>query len=306
MLMFVEPKMGMTFGKPHAASQTELDRVVEGFAHAAEYLSKAGFDGIELHAAHGYLISQFLSRTTNKRTDAYGPQTIESRLRLVSEIATAIKARVPSDFIVAAKLNSVEFQDGGVTADDARELCETLEKLGFDFVELSGGTYENLGLDHYAKESTAKREGFFIEWAETITKSLGKDHRLKTYVVGGMRSVGAMVRALEVVDGIAIGRPAAAEPRLPAKILAGQVQGALKPVDAVQKDFWMGMQIAYSQIEQVSRGKEPLRADDEEVVKVYGGIWAHGLRRWLRTGIRWRCLGGRGIRGLRLLMGLRR
>ncbi|KAH6876331.1 hypothetical protein B0T10DRAFT_414533 [Thelonectria olida] len=287
----LEPKMGMTFGKPHAATKDELARIVEGFAHAAEYLHKAGFDGIELHAAHGYLLSQFLSRTTNKRTDEYGPQTIESRMRLISEIAGAIKSRVPSDFIVAAKLNSVEFQDGGVTPDDAKELCETLEKLGFDFVELSGGTYENLGLEH-KKESTAKREGFFLEWAETITKSLGVDHKLKTYIVGGLRSVGAMVKALDVVDGIAMGRPAAAEPRLPSLIIEGRVQGALRPLEAVEKDFGLGMQIALSQIAQISEGKEPLRAGDAEVVQTYGGDMGAWFQQVVADGDKMEFVGG--------------
>ncbi|KAK7408703.1 hypothetical protein QQX98_009119 [Neonectria punicea] len=264
----LEPKMGMTFGKPHAATKAEIARVVEGFAHAAEYLSKAGFDGIELHAAHGYLISQFLSRTTNKRTDEYGPQTMENRLRLVTEIARAIKARVPASFIVSAKLNSVEFQDGGVTPADARELCETLDKHGFDFVELSGGTYENLGMT-YDKESTKRREGFFIEWAETVTRSLSADRKMKTYIVGGLRTVGAMVKALGAVDGIAVGRPAAAEPRLADDIISGRVRGALKPVEAIETDFGMGMGAAQSQIVQVGRGREPMRLGDAEVVATF-------------------------------------
>ncbi|KAF7551851.1 hypothetical protein G7Z17_g4697 [Cylindrodendrum hubeiense] len=271
----LEPKMGMTFGKPHAATKDEIARIVEGFAHAAEYLHKAGFDGIELHAAHGYLISQFLSRTTNKRTDEYGPQTIESRLRLVSEIARAIKARVPADFIVSAKLNSVEFQDGGVTPADANELCERLEALGFDFVELSGGTYEALGMG-YEKESTQKREGFFLEWAETVTKSLSADHKMKTYIVGGLRSLGAMVKALDSFDGIAIGRPAAAEPRLPIDLIEGRIQGALKPLGDVEADFGLGMGVALSQISQVAKGKEPVRHNDPVAIETFGrdmGEW---------------------------------
>ncbi|KAH7121881.1 hypothetical protein B0J13DRAFT_629008 [Dactylonectria estremocensis] len=271
----LEPKMGMTFGKPHAATKTELARVVEGFAHAAEYLHKAGFDGIELHAAHGYLLSQFLSRTTNKRSDEYGAQTIESRLRLISEVAAAIKARVPASFIVAAKLNSVEFQDGGVTPAEAAELCERLESLGFDFVELSGGTYEALGLVH-EKESTRKREGFFLEWAEALTSSLGRDRKMKTYIVGGLRSVGAMVKALDAVDGIAMGRPAAAEPRLPADIISGRVTGALKPTDAVEADFGLGMGVALAQIAQVAKGEEPLRHGDAATMETFGadmGAW---------------------------------
>ncbi|KAF4973267.1 hypothetical protein FZEAL_9366 [Fusarium zealandicum] len=271
----LDPRLGMTFGKPHAASKEEIAKVVEGFAHAAEYLEKAGFDGIELHAAHGYLLSQFLSRTTNKRTDEYGTQTIESRLRIISEISQAIKARVSPSFVVSAKLNSVEFQDGGVTAAEAGELCETLEALGFDFVELSGGTYERMSLT-WEKESTRKREGFFLEWAETITNSLSPDHKMKMYITGGMRSVGAMVDALRIVDGVAMGRPAAAEPRLPSDIIEGRVQGTLRPVEAVENDLGMSMGVAGAQMAQVARGFEPLDASDPAVIEAFGkdmGEW---------------------------------
>lgn len=262
--------MGMTFGKPHAANKDEIARFIEGFSHAAAYLEKAGFDGIELHAAHGYLISQFLSRTTNKRTDEYGAQNMENRLRLISEIVKSIKARVSSKFIVAAKLNSVEFQDGGVTPQEAKELVETLEKLGLDFVELSGGTYEALGMT-YEKESTRQREGFFLEFAETVTKSLGPDRKIKVFIAGGLRSVAAMVKALDVVDGVSLGRPAAAEPQLAAAIIEGRAQGALKHLDAYEADFVMGMGIAQAQISQLGQGKEPMNHNDEEVMKTFAG-----------------------------------
>ncbi|KAF5650100.1 NADH oxidase [Fusarium tjaetaba] len=275
----LDPKMGMTFGKPHAATKDEIAQIIEGFAHAAEYLEKAGFDGIELHAAHGYLLSQFLSRTTNKRTDEYGTQTVENRLRLISEIANAIKARVSPTFIVSAKLNSVEFQDGGVTPDEARELCERLEALGFDFVELSGGTYERMALS-WEKESTKQREGFFLEWAETITKALDPAHKMKIFIAGGLRTVGAMVDALDVVDGVSIGRPAAAEPRLAGDIIEGRVKGAIKPVEMVENDLGMGMGVAGAQFAQIAKGFEPLDASDAQVVQTFGqdmGAWYEKL-----------------------------
>ncbi|KAF5564909.1 transcriptional regulator [Fusarium phyllophilum] len=278
-LTAADPKMGMTFGKPHAATKDEIAQIIEGFAHAAEYLEKAGFDGIELHAAHGYLLSQFLSRTTNKRTDEYGTQTVENRLRLISEIANAIKARVSPTFIVSAKLNSVEFQDGGVTPDEARELCERLEALGFDFVELSGGTYERMALS-WEKESTKQREGFFLEWAETITKALDPAHKMRIFIAGGLRTVGAMVDALDVVDGVSIGRPAAAEPRLAGDIIEGRVRGAIKPVEMVENDLGMGMGVAGAQFAQIAKGFEPLDASDNEVVQTFGqdmGAWYEKL-----------------------------
>ena len=271
----LEPKMGMVFGKPHAATKREMVYLVEGFAHAAEYLEKAGFDGVELHAAHGYLISQFLSRTTNRRTDEYGPQSIENRFRFMADIVKAIKARVGPNFIVSAKLNSVEFQDGGMTADDARQIVEKLEQLGVDFIELSGGTYEQLGFEHQ-KESTRKREAFFIEFAEGVASALGPERNLKLYLVGGLRSTGAMVDALKVVDGVAVGRPAAAEPRLASDIIKGRVTGAIRPVESFQEDFGTGLAIAGTQISQIAHGNEPLSLADEEIVKQ----WAQDMGKW--------------------------
>ncbi|KAF5004237.1 hypothetical protein FDECE_9266 [Fusarium decemcellulare] len=245
----LEPKMGMIFGKPHAATTEEITGVVKGFAHAAEYLEKAGFDGIELHA------------------DEYGPQTVESRMRIVSDIAQAIKPRVSTRFILGAKLNSVEFQDGGITPEEVGEVCETLESLGFDYVELSGGTYEKMGMT-WEKESTRKREGFFLHWAEMIIKSLSSDRKMKTYISGGMRSAGAMVNALKVVDGVALGRPAAAEPDLPSKIIEGSVQGAVKPVEGYENDLSKSMAVAKVQISQIGRGYQPLNAGDISLMEI--------------------------------------
>ncbi|CAM1501195.1 Fc.00g103570.m01.CDS01 [Cosmosporella sp. VM-42] len=279
----LEPKFGMSFGKPRAATKEDIARIIEGFAHAAEYLEKAGFDGVELHAAHGYLISQFLSRTTNQRDDEYGAQNMENRLRLISDITKAIKARVSPNFIVAAKLNSVEFQDGGVTPEEAKELVERLENLGMDFVELSGGTYENMAMT-WEKESTRQREGFFIEWAEKITSSLGPDRKIKVFIAGGLRSVGAMVKALDVVDGVSIGRPAAAEPRLPSDIIEGRVQGAIKPTDAFENDFLMSMTVATAQISQLGRGFEPLNANDPEVMQTFGADMGNWYQKTVEDG----------------------
>ncbi|KAI8303302.1 Apoptosis-inducing factor 1, partial [Colletotrichum sp. SAR11_59] len=259
----LEPKMGMEFGKPREASKEDINRVIEGFAHAAEYLDKAGFDGIQLHAAHGYLIAQFLSRTTNHRTDEYGVQTLENRTRLIADIGKAIRARTSPDFILSAKLNSVEFQDGGVTPDEARELCAFLSELGFDFLEISGGTYEALGMS-WTKESTRKREGFFLEFAETVVAGLGdRDTRkTKAYIVGGMRTVGAMVKALDIVDGVALGRPGAQEFRVASDILEGRITGAIRPVQMMEDDFGFGLTAAGAHIRQVSKGQEPFDSSD--------------------------------------------
>ncbi|WYZ42061.1 hypothetical protein EsH8_V_000956 [Colletotrichum jinshuiense] len=274
----LEPKMGMEFGTPREATKQDIARVIEGFAHAAEYLDKAGFDGIQLHAAHGYLIAQFLSRTTNKRTDEYGVQTLENRTRLIADIGRAIRARTSPGFILAAKLNSVEFQDGGVTPDEARELCASLSGLGFDFLEISGGTFEELGMT-WEKESTRQREGFFLEFADTVVKGLGSDaesRRTKAYIVGGMRTVGAMVKALDVVDGVALGRPAAQEFRVTSDILEGRTAGVIRPVEMMENDFGFGLAAALAHIRQVSKGQEPFDASDPATV----GTFAADMQEW--------------------------
>ena len=130
--------MGMKFAKPHEASKDEIKDLINRWTHAAVYLHKAGYDGIQLHGAHGYLLAQFLSNTTNKRTDEYGG-SLENRARIIIEIANSIRKELPtsSGFMVGIKINSVEFQEGGFTADDAKELCALLEENQFDFVEVS-------------------------------------------------------------------------------------------------------------------------------------------------------------------------
>lgn len=161
------PAMGMEFGKPRPASVVEIDALVEAWAHAADVLYKAGADGCQLHAAHGYLLSQFLSSRVNKRTDDYGG-SLENRYRFISRILAAIRDRVPLDkFIVSIKINSADFQDGGFTEGESRQVCQWLERDGVDLIELSGGTYEGSGFKH-RKESTVKRESFFLEFADEI------------------------------------------------------------------------------------------------------------------------------------------
>lgn len=216
--------IGMRFAKPRPMEQKDIDRVIEGFARAAEYSHKAGFDGVQLHGAHGYLLAQFLAPSTNKRTDQYGGSLL-NRGRIIMEIADPIKARVNDlSFSLGIKINSVELQKGGFSPEDCASLCEELEKHGFDYIELSGGTYENLAFSH-KRESTKKREAFFLEFADTIVPRLKKT---KAYVVGGLRSAGTMVKALDSVHGVSLARPIAHEFDLPKKILERKVKSAIQ------------------------------------------------------------------------------
>jgi 2,4-dienoyl-CoA reductase-like NADH-dependent reductase (Old Yellow Enzyme family) len=265
---------GLEFAKPHPASQAEINEIVRSFSFAAQYLHRAGFDGIELQGAHGYLLSQFLSRTTNLRTDAYGG-SLRNRARLIMEIAQAIRANTPSDFILGIKINSVEFQSGGFTVKEARELCHMLEEATFDFVELSGGTYQAMAFKH-ERESTRKREAFFLEFAAMIVPAL---HKTKTYVTGGFRTIRGMLDALKTVDGVGLGRVVAQEFSLSKDMLNGAITGAIDPkVD--QDDFALANIIAGSQIRQVGKGQDPIDMSREENVQTFLGAmstWAQQM-----------------------------
>lgn len=250
--------MGMNFNKPHAATQEEIDRIIEGFAHAAEYLEKAGWDGVELHGAHGYLLAQFLSPTTNQRTDKYGG-SLENRARIIIEIAEAIRKRTAKNFILGIKLNSVEFQDKGFNPEEAKQICQSLEAHRFDFVELSGGTYESLAFEH-KRESTKKREAFFLEFADTISPVLSKT---RVYVTGGYKTVGAMVNSLSTIDGVGLARPVCQEPHLCKDILSGKVTGAIKQIPD-ENNFGLTNVVAGTQIRQIGKDQEPILMSDSE------------------------------------------
>ncbi|KAF2087386.1 FMN-linked oxidoreductase [Saccharata proteae CBS 121410] len=263
--------MGMTFAKPRAATEQDIANIIEGFAHAAEYLEKAGWDGVELHGAHGYLLAQFLSPTTNKRTDKYGG-SLENRARLVIEVGQAIKKRTSKTFSLSIKLNSVEWQDAGFTPEESKQLCQMLEQNAFDFVELSGGTYEHLAFGH-KRESTKKREAFFLEFADLITPALSKT---KVYVTGGFKTAGAMVQSLASCDGVGIARPACQEPLLPKHIIEGAVKGAIKqrPDD---NNFGITNVVAGTQIRQLGKDEMPIDMSDEQNEKAFMqdmGQWA--------------------------------
>ncbi|CAJ0953985.1 unnamed protein product, partial [Mesorhabditis belari] len=220
------PGTGMRFGLPVELTRDQIKtEVIDRFVFAAKALKAAGFDGIQLHAAHGYLLSQFLSPTTNQRNDDYGG-SVENRFRIIQEIFLAIRESIPPEnkFIVAIKFNSVEFQKGGLSMYDAKEMSKRIEALGFDFIEMSGGTYEHIEM-HHSRDSTRQREAFFLEFTDELRPIF---KRTKMYVTGGFRTAWGMVRAIDeqACDGVGVARPAAAEPDFARKILEGEILSA--------------------------------------------------------------------------------
>lgn len=254
------------FNDPHEASEVEIKAIIDSFAHAAEYLERAGFDGMQLHGANGFLLSGFLSSRTNVRTDRYGGH-ITNRMRIILEIEEAIRKRVSSRFILGIKINSTEFQESAFTPEEAALVCRTLEAHHFDFVELSGGSSENLmtGNQHQGekvRESTKKREAYFIEFAEKIVPGLT---RTKTYITGGLRTVGGMVRVLDTVDGVGLARPLVQEFDFCHKILHRQVTGSIVPKMELG-EFWLALMAGNRAIREVGQGKEPLAIWRDDVI----------------------------------------
>lgn len=258
----------LRFAEPHPATEQEIGEIVNAFAHAAEFLARAGWDGVELHGAHGFLLAQFLSPKTNKRTDRYGG-SLENRMRLILEITYEVRRRVPKDFIMGIKINSTEFQDVGFQPEEAAKLCQALERHTFDFVELSGGTYEQWHMTHI-RESTKKREAFFLDFADIIVPGLTKT---KVFVTGGLRTVSGMVRALDTVDGIGLSRPLCQEWHLCREILEGRVRGAIVPaIDP--DDFWLFLMAGNRQMRLVGMGQEPAPLWEKVVADLQAGFTA--------------------------------
>jgi 2,4-dienoyl-CoA reductase-like NADH-dependent reductase (Old Yellow Enzyme family) len=259
-----------TFAKTREANQADIDFLVNGFVSAASYVEAAGFDGIELHSAHGYVLAQFLAKRTNKRTDIYGG-SLANRMRLLSDVAAGIRARVSPSFIIGVKLNSIEFQEGGFTAEEAAQVCSVLQNIGVDFVELSGGTLEKTGHE-WTKETTVKREAFFLKFAELIVPQLGRtsvERRTKVFITDGLRTVSAMAKALQTVDAVGIARPSAQEPWVARDLLNGTITGVVKPQAPFDNDSVLSNGLAGVQLRQISKGFMPLNSSDPSAIESY-------------------------------------
>ncbi|WP_338364242.1 NADH:flavin oxidoreductase/NADH oxidase family protein [uncultured Pseudoalteromonas sp.] len=163
-------KHSYLFAQPKAMDKSEINDVIARFTHTAQQAEKAGFNGVQIHAAHGYLLAQFLSPLTNKREDEWGG-SLENRARLLLEITKSVKAHCNESFSVSVKLNSADFQRGGFEPSDAQAVVDMLSALKVDFVELSGGSYEAPAMQgQTGDERTLAREAYFLEFAKAISE----------------------------------------------------------------------------------------------------------------------------------------
>ncbi|MDD9893092.1 MAG: NADH:flavin oxidoreductase/NADH oxidase family protein [Gammaproteobacteria bacterium] len=231
------------FGKPRPLTAGEIPRVIERYAHVAAKAQECGFTGVQVHAAHGYLISQFLSPLTNQRTDKWGG-SLENRARFLLEVVRAVRAAVGPKFPVAVKLNSSDFQKGGFSLEESQQVAAWLDEEGVDLLELSGGTYERRALfgeekdtdtnGEKLRESTAKREAFFLQYTGAIRSAC----KMPIAVTGGFRSRELMKKTLDSgeVDVIGVARPLCAQPDAVARL----IEGNLDRVSEVEHDLRLG------------------------------------------------------------------
>ena len=257
------PALSMSFGTPRALREDEILDIIQRFATSAAICEKAGFEGVQLHGAHGYLISQFLSPLTNKRQDQWGGSA-ENRMRFLLEIYKAVRAATSEQFIISVKLNSADFQRGGISEEDVIATFKAIDAAGIDLIEISGGSYEAPAMagvkQEKRKASTIAREAYFLEFAEKIREQV----QCKLMVTGGFRTVAGMNAALEsgACDFIGMARPFAVEPDVTNRLIAGQdvryavdkIKTGISMIDkmAIMEVIWYA-----AQFKDIAEGKRP-------------------------------------------------
>jgi len=236
---------GSQFGKPRALNVAEIEDVIKRFAHAASVARDTGFSGVQVHGAHGYLISEFLSPDVNNRTDEWGG-SLENRARLLLETVRAVRVSVGPDFPVSVKLNSADFQKGGFSHEDSLQVAKWLNDASVDLLEVSGGTYEQPRMGGYddmtlnpsrsekRSESTIAREAYFLDYAKDIRAVT----TMPLMVTGGFRSTEGMNAALASgeMDMVGLGRPLCVDAQVPNKLLSG----AMTETPAFEKTLKIG------------------------------------------------------------------
>ena len=224
---------GRNYGVPSALTTEEIQEIIKKFTFVAKIARETGFTGIQIHSAHGYLLSEFLSPDINLREDEWGG-TVENRSRIHVEIIKSIRREVGEDFPISVKMNSADFQKGGFSPDDSIRVAKIIEAAGVDNIEISGGTYEQprlLGLDNVSinpdrsevrKESTIAREAYFLEYAEKIKKNI----QIPLMVTGGFRTKEGMESAVKsgACEIVGVGRPLCANPFAIKEMFDGKIE----------------------------------------------------------------------------------
>ncbi len=259
------PDMKLMFATPRELTHDEILGLIARFGRAAAIVKKAGFTGVQIHGAHGYLVSQFLSPHHNRRNDEWGG-TPEKRRRFVLAVYRAMREQVGPDFPIGIKLNSADFQRGGFTEEESLDTIRALAEAGIDLIEISGGTYEAPAMTGVkadkapVKESTRQREAYFLAFAEKARQAV----KTPLVVTGGFRSAQGMADAITsgAVDFVGLARALAIEPDVPNRLLAGeepreQVRPIKTGIGAIDKTGMMEITWYTGQLKRIGRGGVP-------------------------------------------------
>lgn len=255
------PSFQRYFPQCRALTRKEIHQLINQFAESALLAKKSGFSGVQLHAAHGYLISQFLSPIHNRRYDQYGG-SIENRFRFLRDIFRAVRFETGSAFPISIKLNSADFMKAGFSQEDSRFVISELEKEGADLIEISGGTYERPAMFmKNLQKSSKEREAYFVEFADQVKQETS----VPIVVTGGFRSQSAMEKALGdgTTDMIGVARPLVLYTDLPDRfknrlmhrVDLPSITTGIKAVDqaALLELLWYARQL-----HRIGKGKQPL------------------------------------------------
>ncbi len=248
------------FNPPRKLDENEIIHLIQRFAKAAGIVKKAGFTGVQIHGAHGYLVSQFLSPNHNQRTDDWGGSA-KNRMRFLLEIYRAIRKTVGEEFPIGVKLNSSDFMHGGFTEDESITVAESLADERIDLIEISGGTYERPAMTgRTSKQKVLASEAYFLSYAEKIRRHV----QTPLMVTGGFRTSKGMAEAVaeKHIDLVGLARSLAIDPELPNKIFSGDnytstvkpLTTGIKLIDkmALLEVTWYEQQLAY-----IAKGKKP-------------------------------------------------
>ncbi|HBO6052679.1 NADH:flavin oxidoreductase/NADH oxidase family protein [Pseudomonas aeruginosa] len=249
------PGLEKLFAQPRALSEAEIEELIARYVETARLAERAGFTGVQIHAAHGYLFSQFLSPLTNRRDDQWGG-SLENRARILLRTVAAVRAEVAPGFCVAVKLNSADFQRGGFNAEDAASVVQLLNEHAVDLVELSGGSYESPAMQGQTRDgSSLAREAYFLEFAERIAAVA----RMPLMVTGGIRRRAVAEQVLAgPVAMLGMATALAVEPNLPRRWQAGE-DAAIAPIVVAWKNKALAsaatQSVVKKQLTLLSRGK---------------------------------------------------
>jgi 2,4-dienoyl-CoA reductase-like NADH-dependent reductase (Old Yellow Enzyme family) len=202
-------------------TKEEIKATIDRFIQSSRRAKEAGFDGVQVHVAHGYLLSSFISPYTNRRQDEWGG-TLANRSRIVVEIIQGIKGLLGKDYPLIVKMNSTDFLPEGLTLEESIEIAKILEKEGLDAIEASGGMAEAGKGSYWKGPFSEEEEGYFVDNASKIKRALS----IPVFGLGGIRSFSVMEKIIEQgkADLISMSRPLIRDPFLIRKFRSGEIE----------------------------------------------------------------------------------